>query len=134
MDKYKPGVTEASERICQTLLDSKQIVPKDTIFGDDIFDETSERLRAKNKARIFKDCTPLIVPWAEAHASPSTNRDLDIAIESVNEEWNNSILIVKAQQASALSGRAFILVLFHGHIPYALSILHVRSEVWFIRT
>lgn len=95
MDKYKPGVTEASERLCQTLLDSKQIIPQDTIFRDDIFDDTCERLRGKNEARIFKDCTPLIVPWAEAHALLSANRDLDIAIESVNEGWNNSNPITK---------------------------------------
>jgi hypothetical protein len=95
MDKYKPGVTEASERLCQTLLDSKQIIPQDTIFRDDIFDDTCQRLRGKNKARIFKDCTPLIVPWVEAHATLSANRDLDIAIESVNEGWNNSNPITK---------------------------------------
>ena len=95
MDKYKPGVTEASVRLCQILLDSKQIIPKDTIFRDDIFDDTCERLRGKNEARIFKDYTPLIVPWAEAHASLSANRDLDIAIESVNEGWNNSNPITK---------------------------------------
>ena len=95
MDKYKPGVTKASERLFQTLLDSKQIIPTDTIFRDDIFDDTCEKLRGKNEARIFKDCTPLIVPWAEAHASLSTNRDLDIAIESVNEGWNNSNPITK---------------------------------------
>lgn len=95
MDKYKPGVTEASERLCQTLLDSKQIIPKDTIFRDDIFDDTCQRLRGKNEARIFKDCTPLIVPWAESHAALSVNRDLDIAIESVNEGWNNSNPVTK---------------------------------------
>lgn len=95
MGKYKPGVTEASERLCQTLLDSKQIIPKDTIFHDDVFEDTCERLRGKNGARIFKDCTPLIVPWAEAHASLSANRDLDIAIESVNDGWNNSNPITK---------------------------------------
>jgi hypothetical protein len=85
MSKYKPGVTEAIERLYQTLLDSKQIIPMDTIFHNDVFEDTYERLRGKNEARIFKDCTPLIVPRAEAHASLSANRDLDIAIESVNE-------------------------------------------------
>lgn len=95
MGRYKPGVTEANERLCQTLLDSKQIIPEDTIFRDDIFDDTCERLRGKNEERIFKDSTPLIVPWAEAHALLSANRDLDIAIESVNEGWNNSSPITK---------------------------------------
>ena len=95
MDIYTPGVTEASERLCQTLLDNKQVIPKDTIFRDDIFDVSCGKLRGRNEARIFKDCTPLIAPWAEAHALLSTNRDLDIAVESVNEGWNNSIPIIK---------------------------------------
>lgn len=30
MDRYKPGITKASEKLCQTLLDSKQDLPKDT--------------------------------------------------------------------------------------------------------
>ena len=95
MGRYKPGVTEVSEKLCQTLLASKQDLPKDTIFRDDIFEDSCERLRGKNEARIFKDCTPLIAPWAEAYATLSGTRDLDIAIESVNEGWNNSNPIIK---------------------------------------
>jgi hypothetical protein len=95
MDRYKPGVTEASERLCQALLDSKQSLPNDSIFRDDIFDDSCERLRGKNEARIFKDCTPLIAPWVEAYATLSANRDLDVAIESVNEGWNSSNPITK---------------------------------------
>ncbi len=75
----------ASETICQALLDSKQIIPEDTIFRDDIFDDSYAKLRGKNEARIFTDCTPLIVPWTEAHASLRANRDLDTAIESIDE-------------------------------------------------
>lgn len=96
MGKYKPGVTEASEKLCQMLLDSKQIIPKDTIFRDDIFDDTCDSLRGKNEARIFKDCTPLIVPWVEAYALLSANPNLDIAVESVDESWSNSIPITKS--------------------------------------
>lgn len=62
MDKYKPGVTEASKTLCQALLDNKQIIPKDTIFRDDIFDDSCAKLRGRNEARIFKDCTLLIAP------------------------------------------------------------------------
>ncbi|MCJ1339620.1 hypothetical protein MMC09_004910 [Bachmanniomyces sp. S44760] len=87
---YEPGVTEASEKFCQHLLDSKQTIPQDTLFRDDIFVKTCEILHGKNEARVFKDVTPLIVPWAEAHALFSADRGLDIAIESVNEGWNNS--------------------------------------------
>jgi len=100
MDRYKPGVTEASERLCQALLDSKQSLPNDSIFRDDIFDDSCERLRGKNEARIFKDCTPLIAPWVEAYATLSANRDLDVAIESVNEGWNSSYPVTKPRPQS----------------------------------
>lgn len=95
MGRYVSGVKEASEALCQTLLDSEQIIPKDTIFRDDVFEETCGRLQGKNEARIFKDCTPLIVPWAEAHALLSANPKLVIAVESVDEGWSNSIPITK---------------------------------------
>jgi len=95
MDKYKLGVTEECETLCQALLDSKQNIPEHTIFRDDIFDESCAKMRGRNEARIFKDCTPLIVPGAEAHALLSAKRDLDIAIESVNEGWNNSMPVTK---------------------------------------
>ncbi len=96
MDRYKPGITKASEKLCQTLLNSKQDLPKDTIFRDDIFDDSCERVRGKNEARVFKDFTPFIAPSAEAHAALNgANHDLDVAIESVNEGWNNSKPITK---------------------------------------
>jgi hypothetical protein len=95
MEMSELGVTAASEKLCQSLLDSKQAIPEDTIFRDDVFRATCKRLRCKNEARIFKDCTPLIVPWVETYATLSTNRDLDIAIESVNDGWNNAIPITK---------------------------------------
>jgi hypothetical protein len=140
---------QASERLCQTLLDRKQIIPKDTIFRDDIFEDTCQRLRGKNEARIFKACTPLIIPPAEAHVTLGANRNLDIAIESVNEGWNNANPITKpcprldyaiGFRRSAFSDDQlkklqpflegpFILILFHGHILHALPVLYVRSEV-----
>ena len=153
MGKYKPGVTEESEKLCHTLLDSKQDLPKDTIFRDDIFEDSCERLRGKNEARIFKDCTPLIAPWAEAHATLSGTRDLDIAVESVNEGWNNSNPFTKPRPqpdyAVGFKRSAFSedqlqklqpslgdpsFLLFHGHILHALSVLYVRSEMWLSRT
>ena len=54
--------TNTSQASRRQARDTKQIILKDTIFRDDIFDVTCERLRGKNEARIFKDCTPLIVP------------------------------------------------------------------------
>ena len=91
--RYKYGISKTAGKVCQFLLDSKQSVPKNTLFRDNIFDNFCEKLRGKNEAGIFKDCTPLIVPWAEAHAILSIHRDLDIAIESVDEGWHSSIPI-----------------------------------------
>lgn len=95
MDAHKLGITKESDMLCQSLLDSKQNIPTDTIFRDDIFEENCQRLRGRNEARIFKDCTPLLVPGAEAHATISCNHDLDILIESVNDGWKNSNPITK---------------------------------------
>ncbi len=85
---HKQGVIEASKALCQSLLDSNQPVPQDTIFRDDVFANACAMLQGKNEARISMDCTPLIVPGAERHALLSNDRRLDMAIESVNEGWN----------------------------------------------
>jgi len=87
MYKYKLGITKASEKLCQTLLNSKQDLLKNTIFRDDIFVDNYERVRGKNEARIFKDFIPFIAPSTKAHAALNgANYDLDVAIESVNED------------------------------------------------
>ena len=55
MDKYKPGVTKASERLYQTLLDSKQIIPKDTLSFATIFLTTPAKdYEAKMKQEYSK--------------------------------------------------------------------------------
>ena len=87
---HPPSISKTSEKMCQTLFRRKQNIPEDTIFRDDIFHITCARLRGKNESRIARDYTPLIVPSVEAHATLSSNRELDIAIESVNEGWNFS--------------------------------------------
>ncbi|KAL8684082.1 MAG: hypothetical protein Q9224_006632, partial [Gallowayella concinna] len=95
LDEYEQGITQASESFCQLLLDSDQAIPKDTIFRDDIFGRVCRRLRGKNEARIFKDCTPLIVPGVETHELVRANPNLDVAVESVNEGWSCSNPITK---------------------------------------
>ncbi|KAL8656636.1 MAG: hypothetical protein Q9226_002606 [Calogaya cf. arnoldii] len=95
LDEYKQGITQESETFCQLLLDSSQSTPKDTIFREEVFASACRRLRGANEARIFRDCTPLIVPGVETYALLSPNRNLDIAIESVNDGWNSSNPITK---------------------------------------
>jgi hypothetical protein len=94
MKEYELDITDGNKSLCQILLEKAQVTPKDTLFRDDIFRTTCDKLRGKNKARIFKDCTPLIVPYAESLATLGA-KHLDIVVESVNEVWNNSIPVTK---------------------------------------
>ncbi|KAI4172145.1 MAG: hypothetical protein LQ346_008653, partial [Caloplaca aetnensis] len=91
------GITQESEAFCQSLLDTQQAIPGDTIFRDDVFAKSCAQLQGKNEARIFKDCTPLIVPGAETHALLKGDPTLDVAIESVNEGWESSNPITKTR-------------------------------------
>lgn len=94
MREYELGIRDEDESLCQKFLDRKQPIPKDTIFRDDIFRATCNRLAGKNEARIFKDVTPLIVPFAENLALLGA-KHLQSVLESVNESWSNCISITK---------------------------------------
>ena len=95
MQEDEIGISDHSDRLCQMLLEKRQLIPADTIFRDDAtFKATCNRLEGKNEARIFKDLTPLLVPFAEKLAILGA-RHLDIVVESVNEGWNNCIPVTK---------------------------------------
>jgi hypothetical protein len=57
--------TDACVTLRKTLLDQTQLVPKDSLFRDDLFQETCFRLCNENEDKVFADITPLIVPHAE---------------------------------------------------------------------
>ncbi|KAI9836497.1 MAG: hypothetical protein M1837_003306 [Sclerophora amabilis] len=82
------------ENLCQTLLENEQSTPKDTIFRDDIFKTTCDKMQGSNEARIFKDFTPLLVPFAEPLAILSASH-LKIVVESVNEGWDDSVPVTR---------------------------------------
>ncbi|KAH7175861.1 hypothetical protein EDB81DRAFT_705993 [Dactylonectria macrodidyma] len=90
--KFKLGVTDESKRLCQALLDGTQLVPKESLFDDDIFDRTCDKLEGKNEARVIQDISRLIVPSAEQLSRRAQH--LECLTESVNEGWNNSIPLV----------------------------------------
>ena len=64
MSKFGLGISDTSKKLRQTLLDTKQPVPQDTLFRDDLFDETCESVRARNEALAVRDISPLICPPA----------------------------------------------------------------------
>lgn len=83
------GIIEDSRRICQTLLEAAQEVPKDSLFDDDIFSHTCDIIDGRNGAKVAQDISRLLVPSAQALAGRST--ELECLVESVYEGWSNSI-------------------------------------------
>lgn len=90
MDESKLGITDESKEIYYTLLNSKQMIPKDSLFRDNLFKQTCLLVEDRNEARVIRDITPLIVPSAEILTTYGATK-LDCLIESLNEGWNNSI-------------------------------------------
>ncbi len=90
MDKSELGIIDESKTLCQTLLETMQVEPQDSLFRSDIFESTCRKVEDRNETRIIRDITPLIVPPAEILCIYGVSH-LKHLIESVNEGWNNSI-------------------------------------------
>ncbi|KAH7317322.1 hypothetical protein BKA65DRAFT_529799 [Rhexocercosporidium sp. MPI-PUGE-AT-0058] len=60
-----PGITDASRALCKSLLEAEQPLPPDSLFRDDRFEGTCERLCNENEAKVVRDITPLLVPSVE---------------------------------------------------------------------
>ena len=87
------GIDSASQALCRSLLKTTQPVPGDTLFRDDLFETTCQKIYNQNEARIIQDISRLIVSSAESLATFGA-KHLDILIESVNAGWNSSILFI----------------------------------------
>ena len=94
MRDYELGLSDASKKLLDKLLYTKQSPPEDTLFCDDVFDKHRQKLKGKNESRILQDLSPLLVPSAEVFASFGA-KHLDGIVESVNEGWNNCYPITK---------------------------------------
>jgi len=86
------GLTEASLTSCKTLLNSEQAVPKDSLFRDDLFRTTCDKVQDKNEARVIRSITPYIVPSVEDLETLGATH-LEHLIEGVNEGWIGSIAV-----------------------------------------
>jgi hypothetical protein len=84
IDKCKSGAMATSISFCQTLLNTKQTFPSDSLFRDDIFKATCRKVRDKNETRVIRDILPLIAPSAENLETHGATH-LERLIESVNE-------------------------------------------------
>ncbi|KAG9229500.1 hypothetical protein BJ875DRAFT_499897 [Amylocarpus encephaloides] len=90
MGKFELGITDECKRLCRTLLAAEQSVPLDTLFRDDLFEETCESVRGRNEAMVVRDISPLICPSAQVLRIYGA-KHLKSLNESVNEGWNSAI-------------------------------------------
>jgi hypothetical protein len=94
MNESKEGITKESKDGVQKLLTAAQSAPEHSLFRDDLFKATCEKLQERNETRVIRDISLLIVPSAETLATYGAT-NLQCLIESTNEGWNNSIPLTK---------------------------------------
>ncbi|WPH01400.1 Hypothetical protein R9X50_00424500 [Acrodontium crateriforme] len=85
-------VTDASKAFCRAACEAEQTIPEDSLFRDDVFDETCEMMVGRNEPKVIQDISRLIVPSAQSLAIRGA-KHLKILIESVNEGWNSSMAL-----------------------------------------
>ncbi len=62
MRKSPLGITDTSKSLCRVILEKEQTFPQDTLFRNDLFDETCESIEGRNEAIIIRDIFLLICP------------------------------------------------------------------------
>jgi hypothetical protein len=87
MGKFDLGITDASKKLCQTLLEAEQSVPQDTLFCNDLFYDTCKGVRGRNEAIVVRDISPLICLYPQVLRIDGAEY-LKPLNESVNEGWN----------------------------------------------
>ncbi|EAS36605.3 uncharacterized protein CIMG_01959 [Coccidioides immitis RS] len=81
------GITAKSQALIHSILNTcEHQVPQHSLFNDDIFKVTCEKLQGENGARVIQDVSRLIVPSAETLATFGET-GLDFLIEGVNQRW-----------------------------------------------
>lgn len=90
MDESDSGITTSSKSICQSLLQTEQTVPQDSLFRDDLFYKTCRKLQDRNEAMVIRDIALLIVPSAQTLATYGATH-LSYLFECVNEGWSTAI-------------------------------------------
>lgn len=94
VSKNGGGINKKGKDFCRELLERDQTVPEDSLFHDDIFEDTCEMIQERNEAKVIQDIARLIVPSAQSLATRGA-KQLKVLTESVNEGWNNSIPVTK---------------------------------------
>lgn len=93
MGRAPLAITDTSKTLCRSLLNKEQTVPQETLFRDDLFEETCDSVRDRNEAMVLRHISPLICPSPLALRIDGA-KDLDFLAESVNEGWNSAIAVI----------------------------------------
>jgi hypothetical protein len=64
MDESDEGIIGRNEDL-QELLSAEQLVPDNSLFRDDLFKSTCQKLRYRNEMRLIRDISLLIIPSIE---------------------------------------------------------------------
>jgi hypothetical protein len=88
MERSRLGISDESKKLCRVLLDVQCDIPENTIFRDDILEESIEEIQGMNESRVIQDIARLLVPSVGVLAKVS-DRHLGVLIESVNDGWDN---------------------------------------------
>lgn len=91
-----PGITNACRTLCQSLLETKQPRPPDSLFRDSLFKNACETLHNGSKASIMRDISPLLVPSIRDLYSYGEDY-LESMIDHINVEWYSCIPILYRQ-------------------------------------
>jgi hypothetical protein len=88
-----PGITDACRALCKSLLETEQPLPLDSLFRDDRFEKTCERLRNENEAKVVRDISPLLVPSVEVLCACGEEH-LEYMVDHVNQKWYGCVPII----------------------------------------
>ncbi len=83
-------IPENIKILCKNLLGAAQALPQDSLFRDDLFKKTCEKIRNRNEAMVIRDIGSLIVPSAQTLATYGATH-VNHLYECVNEGWNSAI-------------------------------------------
>lgn len=112
MDEYQTqsAITSACQRLCDDLKERDYSPPRGPSFGRDRLLKMRNLVRFRNKARVVRDITPLIVPSPEL-LSIDGYPGMDQMSEAINAEWTQCDTIYgprpKPDFAIGISSSAF---------------------------
>ncbi|KAH8704461.1 hypothetical protein GQ44DRAFT_819750 [Phaeosphaeriaceae sp. PMI808] len=89
MKEFDKEISKAFRDLRRTLLYSEQVYPENSLFRDDIFETTCEKLCGRNEAMVIRDIALLLVPSAQTLATFGDTNLVHLA-ESTNEGWNSA--------------------------------------------